>query len=265
MELTKHLLERENCTIHYWTGGAEAGPWVVFTHGATIDHHEWDAALPRVGERYRVLAWDVRGHGLSRPAPFDLAAAVADLMAILDHLGAAQAVFVGHSMGGNLHQELVFHHPERVKALVFVDCTYNFQKLSAMEKFGLSLAGPIFKLYPYKTLVDQSLAVTAVSKASQDMLRQSMQGLGKEEFIQIMLATSACLHEEPGYTIGKPMLMILGDKDATGNIRKAMPLWAAREPDCRLVIVPGAKHAPNLDAPDLFQRELEEFLARVNG
>ncbi len=167
-------------------------------------------------------------------------------------------------MGGNLIQELAFHHPGRVKALVFVDCTHNFQKLSAAEKFGLSLAVPIFKLYPYQTLVDQSLTVTALLKASQDLLRQSMGSLGKDEFIQIMMATSACLHEEPGYTIGKPMLMILGDKDRTGNIRKVMPQWAAIEPHCRLVIVPQALHAPNLDAPELFHRELLEFLAQTS-
>lgn len=262
MQLIEHTLERENCRMHYWLGGQAAGPLVVFVHGATIDHHEWDATLPLVAERHCVLTLDVRSHGLSRPAPFTIVAAEADLLALLDELQVEQATFVGHSMGGNLIQELVFHHPERVKALAFVDCTHNFQKLSAMEKFGLSMAVPIFKLYSYKTLVDQSLAVTAVSKASQDLLRQSMGSLSKDEFIQIMMATSACLHEEPGYAIGKPMLMILGDKDRTGNIRKAMPLWAAIEPHCRLVIVPNAFHAPNLDAPEIFHRELLEFLVQ---
>ena len=94
---------------------------------------------------------------------FTLAAALDDLLALLDSLQVAQAVFVGHSMGGNLHQELVFHHPERVKALVCLDCTWNFQKLTALETFSLRIAGPIFKLYPHKLLVDQSLAVTATS------------------------------------------------------------------------------------------------------
>ena len=47
-------------------------PLVVFTHGAIIDHHEWDATLLIVGEDFRVMAWDLPGHGLSRPAAFDL-------------------------------------------------------------------------------------------------------------------------------------------------------------------------------------------------
>lgn len=262
MQLIEGILKRDGLDVHYWTGGKEGAPLVVFTHGATVDHHEWDAALPLVGEHFRVLAWDVRGHGLSRPAPLSFPAAQADLLAILDQLGVARATFVGHSMGGNLHQELVFHHPERVQALVFVDCTWNFQQLSASERFWLSLAGPIFKLYPYKTLIDQSLAATAVSAESQALLRRSMGSLSKAEFIQIMLETSTCLHAEPDYRIGKPMLMFLGDQDATGNIRKVMPVWAALEPQCELVIVPGAKHAPNLDDPGLFHTRLIEFLKR---
>ncbi len=260
MQLTEGLLERKGFNIHYWTGGKEGAPQVVFTHGATIDHHEWDATLPLAGDRFRILTWDVRGHGLSRPAPFALKEAVSDLLGILDKVGVQQAVFVGHSMGGNLHQELVFKNPERVKAMVFLDCTWNFQKLTALETFSLSIAEPIFKIYPYRWLIDQSLAMTAVSKASQESLRPAMESVGKDGFVQIMMATSACLHYEPGYQINKPLLLMVGDKDATGNIRKVMPIWAKNEPDCRFVVIPQAKHAGNLDNPEIFHKTLMEFL-----
>jgi 3-oxoadipate enol-lactonase len=263
MKPIEGLLKRENFTLHYWTSGEPTAPLVVFTHGATIDHHEWDATLPLVGEHFRVMAWDVRGHGLSRPArpvPFVLKEAMDDLLAILDRLQVEQAVFVGHSMGGNLHQELVFHHPERVKAMVFLDCTWNFQKLTTLEIFTLSMAEPIFKIYPYKLLVNQSLAVTATSKASQDLLRPAMESLNKAEFIQIMMATAECLHYEPGYSINKPLLLMVGDKDATGNIRKIMPIWAKHESDARFVVIPNAKHAANLDNPDVFHQTLLDFL-----
>jgi len=266
MELMPGILPRAGLNIHYWVGGQANAPLVVFTHGATVDHHEWDATLPLVGEHFRVVAWDVRGHGLSRPAPFTLNAAEDDLLALLDHLGAhaRRAIFVEHSMGGNLHQEFVFHHPERVQALVFLDCTWNFQKLTAIESFSLKIARPIFSIYPYQLLIDQSLAVTATSKASQELLRPAMQSLSKNEYIDILMATSACLHYEPGYTINKPLLLMVGDHDATGNIRKVMPIWAAQEPDCRLVVIPNAKHAANLDQPELFHKELVGFLMKLN-
>jgi len=260
MQLDEDYLAREGVTLHYWTGGKAGAPLVVFTHGATIDHHEWDSTLPLVGEHFQVLTWDVRGHGLSRPAPFDLQQAVDDLLAILDRLETSQAIFVGHSMGGNLHQELVFHHPRRVQAMVFLDCTWNFQKLSPLEALTLRMAGPIFKIYPHKMLVDQSLAMTATSKDSQELLRSSMASLSKAEFVQIMMATTTCLHYEPDYKINKPLLLMVGDQDATGNIRKIMPIWAEHEPDCRFVVIPNAKHAANLDNPDFFHARLMEFL-----
>ena len=260
-ELKEFTLERDGCPVHYWVGGPEGAPLVVFTHGATIDHHEWDPTLPLVADKFRVLTWDVPGHGLSRPAQFDLRQAVEDLLAILDLLQVRQAIFVGHSMGGNLGQELDFYHPERVKAMVFLDCTWNFQKLTSVESIALGLAGPIFKLYSYKSLVDQSLAIIANPQTSRQLLRPAVELLNKEDFIQIMLATAKCLHYEPGYAIKKPLLLMVGDKDNTGNISKAMPQWAKAEPDCRLVVIPNARHAANLDNPEFFHKTLLDFLA----
>jgi pimeloyl-ACP methyl ester carboxylesterase len=261
VELTENILERNGCPIHYWTGGKTGAPLVVFTHGATIDHREWAATLPLVGEHFRSLAWDMRGHGLSRPAIFHLEQAVADLLAVLDKLEVREAIFVGHSMGGNLHQEFAFLHPERVKALVMLDCTWNFMQLSASDRFWLKAAGPIFKLYPYKTLIDQSVAVSATSKESQQVLRKSMQILSKTEYVQVLMDATQCLRYDPGYRITQPLLLMMGDKEATGNIRKAMPLWALHE-GVDLVVIPNAKHCANLDQPEIFHRHLLEFLQR---
>ncbi|MGD0879602.1 MAG: alpha/beta hydrolase [Anaerolineales bacterium] len=259
MNFSESVIERNGCPIHYWTGGKADTPLVVFTHGATVDHHEWEATLPVVAERFQVLAWDVRGYGLSRPGTFDFIEARADLLALLDTLGVQKAILVGHSMGGNLGQEVVFHHPERVQALVMLDCTWNFQHLSSLDKFWLGLAAPIFKLYPFKTLINQSLAVTAISQESRELLRKSMQILSKEDYIHIFMQTAHCLHYEPDFKIDKPMLMIVGDQDKTGNIRKVMPLWADHD-GAELVVIPHAMHAANLDQPELFHKHLLEFL-----
>jgi 3-oxoadipate enol-lactonase len=259
--LTESILDRNGCPLHYWTGGKAQAPLVVFTHGATIDHHEWDATLPLVGEGFRLLAWDMRGHGLSRPAKFDLVEAVADLLALLDRLEVREATLVGHSMGGNLHQEFAYHHPPRVRALAMLDCTWNFMQLSASDKFWLKAANPIFKLYPYKTLIDQSVAVSAISKAGQDLMRKAMQQLSKEEFVHVLMNSTQCLRYDPDYKITKPLLLMMGDQEATGNIRKAMPLWAKHE-GVDLVVIPNAKHAANLDQPEQFHKILLEFLQR---
>jgi len=263
MELTESILQRYGCPIHYWLGGEAANPLVVFTHGAYIDHREWDASLPLViAAGFRVLTWDVRGHGRSRPGTFHLNDALDDLLALLDLLGAKQATFVGHSMGGNLHQELVFHHPERVGALVMLDCTWNFQKLSRLDVFSLKIGIPLLGWYPYKTLINQMAEITATRPADRAYLREAFSTLTKKEFVQIMTETSLCLHNEPDFHIKKPMLLMVGEKDTTGNIRKVAPAWAKHEPDCSYVVIPGARHAANLDNPEFFHRTLLDFLKR---
>jgi pimeloyl-ACP methyl ester carboxylesterase len=262
MELTENVLDHNGCPIHYWTGGKANAPLVVLTHGATIDHHEWDATLPLVvAAGFRVLTWDLRGHGLSRPAPFDLAEAVDDLLALLDELQVREATLVGHSMGGNLGQEFAYRHPERVKALVMLDCTWNFMQLSMSDQFWLKAAGPIFKLYPYKTLIDQSVAASAISKDGQALLRKAMQQLTKDEFVHVLMNATGCLRYEPEYKTGKPLLLMMAEKEATGNIKTAMPLWARHE-GVDLVVIPNAKHAANLDQPEVFHQYLMDFLQR---
>lgn len=97
-----------------------------------------------------------------------------DLLGILDKLHVEQAIFVGHSMGGNLHQELVFHHPERVNGMVFLGLYLEFPKTYHPGILELRIAEPIFKIYPYNALIDQSLSATATTKASQELLRSAM-------------------------------------------------------------------------------------------
>jgi pimeloyl-ACP methyl ester carboxylesterase len=265
MNMEAHVLRKNHTSVHYWSGGQAHAPLIVLTHGALIDHHEWDATVPVLGGRYRVLTWDLPGHGLSRPARFSISEAVDDLIAIIDGIGVDQACFVGHSLGGNLHQELVFQHAERVISMVCVGCTWNFQKLSRLESLVLEFAQPLFRLYPYRRLVEQALAATATSADSRELLRRAVTRLSKEEIVQVMVAATECLRHEPDYTINKPLLLVVGDQDRTGNIRKAMPIWARHEPKSTLVVVPHAKHAPNLDDPRTFHRELTSFLEAHAG
>ncbi len=261
-EMQEFILERENCPIHYWLGGSENAPLVVFTHGAYIDHREWDMTIPLViNAGYRVLTWDLRGHGKSRPGIFKVTDALKDLLAILDLLNVKQAGFVGHSMGGNIHQELVFKFPQRVKSLVMAGCTWNFQKLTRIEEISIKIGVPMLGWYPYATLLRQMAEVSAMHAKDKAYMIEAFSVLSKQEFVQVMGEATACLHHEPDYFIPKPMLLIVGDKDKTGNIRNIAPVWAKHDKDCRFVVVPNAMHCVNFDAPEVFLQELLDFLS----
>ncbi len=263
--LTHQILQHNGCNLHYWTSGSPDKPLVILTHGAWIDHTEFEGLLPALADRYRLLLWDVRGHGFSKPADprFSIQTAMLDLLALMDANQADQAILIGHSMGGNLSQEVVFYHPERVRTLVCVDCTCNTQRLTNIEKFSLKIAFPLFHLYPFALLRRQAADISASTPEAQKQLYKMLAQSSKADYIHILKETSLCLHYEPGYRIEKPLLIIVGDEDKTGNIRKIAPIWANRDKGSTLAIIPKAGHAVNLDQPAEFNQCVISFLNKV--
>lgn len=262
--LTETIFERKGCPIYYWTGGPEGRPLVVFIHGACVDHHSFDQQLPLVAQTYRVLALDVRGHGLSQPVgePFNVPLAVDDLLAILDRLGYLQAILVGHSNGTYIAQELAFRHPERVTALVIADGTCITWKHSAWEVWLTRISADLMAPFSFETLKKSSIAQSSARKDVQDYSYRAYSMLSKKDFLAIWRGVSNCLHYEPGYHITQPMLLVHGDADQMGNIRKVAPQWAASEPNCQYAVIPDARHFAILDNPQVFNQLLLAFLAR---
>jgi 3-oxoadipate enol-lactonase len=266
-ELTEFVLERNGCPLHYWVAGPQGRPLVVFTHGACVDHHSFDPHVPVVAEKYRVLAWDVRGHGLSQPMgePLTIPLAVEDLLAIMDRLGYQQAAQVGHSNGTYITQELAFRCPERVSALVIADGTCITWKRSAFDRWILSASGELMALMPYETLKKGGLPYISANKMVQDYTYTAYSMLTKKDFLTIWRGVTNCLHYEPGYYIIQPMLLVHGDQDKTGDIMKIAPQWAAREPNCEYAIIPNARHFAILDDPGRFNELLMAFLGKNVG
>jgi pimeloyl-ACP methyl ester carboxylesterase len=130
-----------------------------------------------------------------------------DLVALLDELGAAQAILVGHSMGGNIVQEVVLRHPQRGRAAVLVGCAHNLGQLTAMERLQIRLSGPLFALYPYDLLRRQSADSSADRPEVRRYLYKAMGQMSKEEFVTVLLALLRNLHEEAGYTMPVPFLL----------------------------------------------------------
>ncbi len=259
-----YALERQGCNLHFWLTGKEGKPLLVFTHGATIDHHMFDEQLPVLENDYRILTWDMRGHGESRPMgeAYTVPTAVEDLIAILDFVGANKAVFVGQSTGGYVNQELVFRHPERVAALVMIDCICITFKLSRMDSFMVGISAPLMRMYPYKLLVKQSVDASSIKPAIREYLMRVTLELSKDDFVTIMSGVAKSIHYEPNYRITQPMLIVRGDQDKLGNIAKDAPVWATRD-KALLVIIPDAGHVSNQDNPTFFNRVLLEFLKDI--
>lgn len=103
--------------------GKAGGPVVLAAHGITASHLAWAPVADRLGDEVAFLAPDLRGRGASSAlgGPFGINRHVADLTAVLDHVGAVSATVAGHSMGAFVAARLASVRPERVAALVLVD------------------------------------------------------------------------------------------------------------------------------------------------
>ncbi|WP_336212785.1 alpha/beta fold hydrolase [Nonomuraea sp. LPB2021202275-12-8] len=250
-------LALDGCELRHADSGGDGVP-VVFSHGAGADHVMFDAQRDHLTARgYRVITWDLRGHGLSRPAgaPFTAERAIADLRALIGHLRLDRPVLVGQSLGGNLSQALLRRHPELCRALVVIGATRNVASLSAKDRLLLKAAAPALSVVPVRMLADAS-AVTAAARAD---ARRAFAQLTKKEFVQVWRATVGFLDPDPGYRTPVPLRLIRGERDRTGDIASAMPAWAGAE-GIEEIVIPGAGHIANQDAPDAVNAAIEEFL-----
>ncbi len=264
---SSHILVRKECPLHYWLTGPVNAPLIVLTHGATADHGMFAHQVRALADEYRVLTWDMRGHGESRPmgSPFTVPEAVKDLMAILAEIGAEQAIFVGQSTGGYVAQELVFRHPEKVQALVMIDCICITLPLTGRDHLLLRLTPALLWMYPYSLLVRQSANASTVTQEGYDYLETAMNQIPKKDMVAILSAVTQAIHPEPHYQITHPLLLVHGDEDNLGNIKKDAPRWAERDPNCTYRVIPDAGHMANMDNPAFFNRLLLEFLDSLQG
>jgi pimeloyl-ACP methyl ester carboxylesterase len=262
---TEHgTLPREGVELHWWATGDPAGAPLVLLHGATFDHRTWDAQLAAFAAAgHRVVTFDARCHGRSRPAPpFRVADAVDDVLALLDALGLPSAVLIGQSMGGNVAQDVVARAPERVRALVALGCTCNTLGVSRAELLLGRLALTGIRWYPRGLYLRQVAQGTARTPAARALIAEMIEPIPTAEAAAMTWALVENVRDEPGYRVPVPLLLVRGEGDRLGNIAKAMPAWAQRD-GAREVVLPGAGHAANQDDPAAFDRVVLEFLAEL--
>ncbi len=104
--------------------GRAGDPTMVALHGNGAHAHWWDPLIPSLVPGWRVIAPDLRGHGLSdraEPPAYRVGDFAGDLTAVLGALAPGRIVLVGHSMGGRVALWYASEHPERVRALVLID------------------------------------------------------------------------------------------------------------------------------------------------
>src|ERR671931_162192 len=110
-------IDRDGVSIHYEAHGPETAPAILLSHGYGATCRMWDGQVAAFADRYRLILWDMRGHGESGdpgdPALYSHALTVGDMAAVLDVLSLQRAVNAELSLGGVMSLAFLLAHPER--------------------------------------------------------------------------------------------------------------------------------------------------------
>ncbi len=119
---SSHFVRANGIQMHYVTMGK--GPTLLLLHGWPQTWYAWHGVMPRLAERFTVIAPDLRGNGLSEvtEAGYDKRNIAADIRSLIQQAGGGKAHVVAHDMGGKAAYMLAHLHPEVVDKLVLVDC-----------------------------------------------------------------------------------------------------------------------------------------------
>jgi pimeloyl-ACP methyl ester carboxylesterase len=244
------------------------GPVVVLGHGFGGSARNFGAQARALRGRWRIVRFDARGHARSE-APADPAAYrpecfVADVGRVLDGVGASRAAVGGLSMGAAVALRFARAHPERVEKLILAAFPAGAREgrgmagvavpfADAIERDGLEAAGAAFVWGPASGLDPASARLVR-----QGFVEHAPHALAHtlREFLAVEPSVAEMAPALAG--VAAPTLVVVGANDA--GSRASCEALAAALPHARLVVVPGAGHVVNLQAPAAFNAAVTEFL-----
>ncbi|HEX6558412.1 MAG TPA: alpha/beta fold hydrolase, partial [Longimicrobiales bacterium] len=244
-----------------------AGDAVLFVHGFPFNHSVWDAQLAAVPKGWRFIAPDLRGFGQSDgggAGTFSMDLFADDLAALLDYLAVEQAVICGLSMGGYVALSMTERHRRRVRALVLVASRANADSPEAQKKRH-ELAARARRDGP-QPVVDS-------------MLPKLLSAHTRMKYPQLIDRVRAMMQATPPETLALALKAMAARKDYTADLERIelstmvvrgeqdemipagdMSAIARTVRGARHEVISLAGHLPNLEASDVFNKLLDNFL-----
>jgi pimeloyl-ACP methyl ester carboxylesterase len=249
------------------------GPPVVLLHGLGCGQRMWFHQIRALRSRFRVIAYDQRGHGLTdAPAnatDYSAALLTRDLVGVLDALKIERAAIVGFSLGGGPALALAASKPERVSRLVLADVGAGADdplKIEWMARRWVTLIGQgavdelvcdmlrseLFKVYARRNARRREHMAALIRATPIDGLRFTLSEV---------LAKRKSLFRLTGLlkSVRVPTLVVVGQHDYVCS--KAARLLAQTIPNASLKIIEDSGHMSPLEQPAAFSAALMEFLA----
>ena len=262
----------------YYEEAGEGVP-VVFVHEFAGDHRSWEPQMRFFSRRHRCLTFSARGYPPSdvpsEVERYSQARAAADILAVMDAAGIAQAHVVGLSMGAFATLHLGLDHPARTLSLVIAGIGYGaekqlqatFQDLSeqvaqtierdGMEHFAeIYLSGAGRVQFQGKDLRGWRELVAWLGEHAPIGAANTMRGVQSKR-------PSLYDLEDRLRALAVPTLVVAGDED--DHTLQPGIFMKRTIPASGLFVLPKTGHTINLEEPDVFNRAVAEFFAQVTA
>ncbi len=261
--------------IHYAALGDKTRPLVVMIHGFPDYWYTWRDQMAALSKDYYVVAIDQRGYNLSdKPKGVEnyaLPLLVADVAAVIRHLGREKAIIVGHDWGGMVAWTLAMTKPEMVEKLIILNLPHPRGLMRELannpkQQENSAYARAFQKPDAYKLLTAEQLAgwvtdtearkkyIAAFQRSDfEAMLNYYRQNYPREPY---KADTS------PVVKLTMPILLIHGMDDTALLSGALNNTWDWTEKDLTLVTIPGAGHFVQQDASDMVNRSIRMWLGR---
>ena len=240
------------------------GPVIVLLHGAMSDSRAWRPQLEGLRDEFTVVAWDEPGTGGSADPPegFTLADYADCLDALLAGLDLPPAHVAGLSWGGVLAQELYRRHPERVASLILADTYAGWKGSLPEEEVRARVAAGLRQADLPAQEIAENWPGLLSEYAPADVVEEVRAMIARTRPVSlrcVVRAVGACDQRDLLPRIAVPTLLLWGDADARSP-RSVAEAFHAAIPGSRLVLIPGAGHVSNLEAPERFTAEVRAFV-----
>ena len=256
-----------NGTAYELYGPSDA-PVVAFVHGLGLTRSTWDGMIPALAEKYRILSFDLYGHGESAAPPRlpSLTLFSNQLRDLLDEISIAQAAIIGFSLGGMINRRFAMDHPDCVTALgIFnspherhADLQHKVEqqaKDSAADGPGATLDAAIERWFTPDFIEANPGVVAAIGR---DIMANDPQIYAQSRWV---LASGVTELIRPRPPIVVPSLIITCENDA-GSTPAMSQAIASEIEGAETTIVPVLRHMALVEQPELFSRPLLVFLDR---
>ncbi|WUP96489.1 alpha/beta fold hydrolase [Streptomyces sp. NBC_00247] len=244
------MSETSSNTLQYRFDGPKDAPVLVIGPSLGTTWHMWDRQIPDLSQHYRVLRYDLPGHGGAPARPAVSVAELGDrLIATLDSLGIQRFGYAGCSIGGAVGADLALRHPHRVASLALVAASPRFGSADEFRQRGVIVRTnglePIARSSPERWFTPGfAAAQSAIVEWAVQMVRTTDPGC----YIAACEALASFDIRGELDRIGVPTLVVVGAEDRVTGPAEARTLVAGI-PDARLALVPGASHLAPVEQP----------------